>query len=88
MIWQGWQKIAQSGGTMEYTDYIPQSVPDMTLNTLMVKLQWFWSFVECGVPLDPLFPGPRWPGMVGPDRVLSMGRIELFEIKVWTNDLC
>ena len=25
--------------------------PDMTLNNLMVTLQWFWSFGECGVPL-------------------------------------
>ena len=28
----------------------------------------------------PLHPGPRWPGVVAPNRVLSMGRIELFDI--------
>ena len=25
----------------------------------------------------PLPPGPLWPGMVAPDRALSMGEIEL-----------
>ena len=25
----------------------------------------------------PLLPGPFWPGAVAPDRVLSMGQIEL-----------
>ena len=24
-------------------------------------------------------PGPLWPGVVAPDRVLSMGQIELFD---------
>ena len=28
-----------------------------------------------------LFPGPLWPGVVAPDRVLSMAYIELFDIK-------
>ena len=28
--------------------------------------------------LLPLLPGPIWPGVVAPDRVLSMGQIELF----------
>ena len=25
-------------------------------------------------------PGPLWPGVVAPERVLSMGQIELFDI--------
>ena len=25
----------------------------------------------------PLLPGPLWPGLVAPDRVLYMGQIEL-----------
>ena len=25
----------------------------------------------------PSLPGPLWPGVVAPDRVLSMGQIEL-----------
>ena len=28
-------------------------------------------------PSLPLFPGPLWPGVVAPDRTLSMGSIEL-----------
>ena len=37
----------------------------------------------------PLFPGSLWSGVVAPDRVLSMGQLELLDIKtVQTNDLC
>ena len=28
-------------------------------------------------PLLPSLPGPLWPGVVAPDRVLSMGQIEV-----------
>ena len=28
-------------------------------------------------PSLPSFPGPLWPGVVVPDRILSMGQIEL-----------
>ena len=28
----------------------------------------------------PLLPGPLCPGVLAPDRVLSMGQIELFDI--------
>ena len=31
-------------------------------------------------PLLPLHPGPLLPGVVAPERVLSMGQIELFDI--------
>ena len=27
--------------------------------------------------LFPLLPGPLWPGVVAPDKVLSVGQIEL-----------
>ena len=30
--------------------------------------------------LMPLLSGSLWPGVVAPDRVLSMGQIELFDI--------
>ena len=31
-------------------------------------------------PLLPLLPGPLLPGVVAPDKVLSMGQIKLFDI--------
>ena len=31
-------------------------------------------------PSLPLLPGPLWFGVVAPDRVLSIGQIELFDI--------
>ena len=32
--------------------------------------------IQC-TPSLPLLPGPLWPGVVAPDRVLSMGQIGL-----------
>ena len=32
------------------------------------------------VPSLPSLPGPLWSGVVAPDRVLSMGKIEQFDI--------
>ena len=32
------------------------------------------ELLECGIPLHCY---PLWPGVVAPDRVLSMGQIEL-----------
>ena len=41
-------------------------------------------------PSFPLLLDPLWPGVVAPDRMLSLGQIELLDI--WTesktNDLC
>ena len=38
--------------------------PDMTLNNLMVRFQWCWSFRECRVPLyghhSQVQSGPEW----------------------------
>ena len=31
-------------------------------------------------PSLPSLPGSLWPGMVAPDRVMSMRQIELFDI--------
>ena len=31
-------------------------------------------------PSLPSLPGPLWSGVVVPDRILSMGQIELFDI--------
>ena len=34
------------------------------------------------MPSLPSLPGPFWPGVVTPDRVLSMGQIELNSVEV------
>ena len=44
----------------------------------MLKLWEMWSIISL-----PLLPGPLWPGVVAPDRVLSMGQIELFKIELF-----
>ena len=77
--------FAQSAGVVEYTDYTsadppphPTSVLDMTLNNLMVRFQWCWSFGEYGVPLHCHSSQVHiWPWVVAPDRALSMSQIEL-----------
>ena len=48
------------------------SVPDMTLNNLIVRFQQYWCFGECGVPLHCHLFQVHWPGVVAYDRVLSM----------------
>ena len=40
----------------------------------MLELWGMWS-----TPLLPLHQDPLWPIVVAPDRVLSMGQIEMFE---------
>ena len=48
--------------------------PDMTLNSLIVRFQWYWSFGECGAPLHC---HRSLIHLVAPDRSLSIGQIEL-----------
>ena len=38
-------------------------------------------------PSLPSLPGPLWPGVVAPDEVLSMGQIELRDIKTEGNQM-
>ena len=40
--------------------------------SVMLELWGMWSTSSL-----PSLPGPLWPGVVAPDRVLSMGQIEL-----------
>ena len=48
----------------------PMSVQDMTLNDLMVRLQWYWSFGECGATLhcycSLVHCSPGWCHLMGP----------------------
>ena len=49
----------------------------------MLELWGMWS-----IPSLPLLSGPLWPGVVAPNRVPSMGPIELFDLNyVQTNDM-
>ena len=71
----------------EYPEKYDDEVP------VILELWGMWS-----PPSLPLLPGPLWPGVVVPDRVLSMGQIrltaylwltELFEIEMFlTIKLC
>ena len=47
----------------------------MTLNNLMLEL---WGMQRTFSLL--VLPGLLWPGVVAPDRVISVGRIERFDI--------
>ena len=67
--------IAQSARAVEYT---PMSILVYDAKQydgevpVMLGLWGMWS-----TPSSPLLPGPLWPGVVAPDRTLSMGKIEL-----------
>ena len=74
--------MAQLAGAIEYTDCTSAegntsqtSVQYMTLiwhMTAILELWGMWS-----IPSLPSLPGPLQPGAIVPDRVLSMGQIEL-----------
>ena len=42
---------------------------------VMLEILGMWSTWSL-----PLHPGPLWPGVLAPERVLSMGQIELLDI--------
>ena len=65
--------IAQSDGAIEYTDPPSNECPGYDAQTnsevpLMLGLWGMWS-----IPSLPLLPASLWPGVVAPDRALSMG---------------
>ena len=74
--------MAQSAGAVEYTNCISAEESDLPPNEcpeydikqsdaeapVMLELWGMWS-----TPSLLLLPGPLWPGVVEPDRVLSMG---------------
>ena len=74
------------GGAVEYTNCIsaegldsPNEYPGYDTKQfygeapVMLEL---WGMQS--TPLLPSLPGPLWPGVVAPDRALSMGQIELY----------
>ena len=77
--------VASSAGAVEYTDCFSaegldsyNECPEYDTKQsdsealVMLKLWWMWS-----TPLLLPFPGLLWPRVVIPDKVLSMGQIEL-----------
>ena len=78
---------AQSAEAVEYTDFIPAEGWDSANKCPGYDIKQFDGEVPalelwwiCSTLSFPLLPGPLWPGVVAPDRVLSMGQIELFHI--------
>ena len=80
--------MAQSAGAIEYTDCIlaegkdsPNECPGYGTKqsdgeaTVMLEL---WGMQS--TPSLPSLPGPLWPRVITPNRVLSIGQIELFNI--------
>ena len=72
--------FVQSNGALEYNDCTsaedktpPMCVLDRTLNNLMVEVPGMlglWGMRS--TPSSPLLPGSIWPGMVAPNKALSM----------------
>ena len=80
--------IAQLAGAVDDNNCISAEGQDSTMYVLditqkksdgeapvILELWGMWN-----IPSLPLLPGPLCLGVVAPDRVLSMGQIELFEI--------
>ena len=73
---------APSNGTVEFTDthlcrgvrFLPHKCPgyDIKPSDCKTKVLEIWGIQS--TPSLPLLPGPFWPGVVVPDRVLSMGQ--------------
>ncbi len=64
--------IAQSAGAVEYTDCNECPGYDTKQSDGEVPaVLGLWGMQS--TPLLPLLPGPLWPGVVAPDRALSMG---------------
>ena len=65
------ETIAQSAGAVQYTNKCPGyriKQSDVEIPAMMA----LWGMRS--TPLLPLLPGPLWPGVVAPDRVLSIGQ--------------
>ena len=67
-------------GAVEYTDCIFAGGGKLPSQTSVLDM----TALEIGgmqsTPLLPLLQGSLWPGVVAPDRVLSMSQIKVFDI--------
>ena len=83
IVWTSFLLLAQSSGAVEYTDCISAEGKDPLPPNECPVYDTKQSDGEvpvmlglCGMqstPSLPLLPGPLWPGVVAPDRALSMG---------------
>ena len=70
--------VDQLTETEEYADCISTAYDTKQSDdeaSVMLELWEMWSTTSL-----PSLPGPLWSGVVAPGRVLSMGRIEVFDI--------
>ena len=70
--------IALLAGAVEYTDCISNECPEYDIKQSDVEapvMLELWGMQS--TPSLPSLPGALWLGVVAPDRVLSMGQIEL-----------
>ena len=68
--WCTWNShLAQSAGAVEYTD-CPGYDTKQSDGEVPAVLE-LWGMRS--TPSLPSLPGPLWPGVVAPDRALSMG---------------
>ena len=75
------ESIAQSAGAVEYTDCTTAEVSDSPnecpgcdtehSDGEVIVMPELWGIRS--TPSLPLLSGPFWPGVVAPDRALSMG---------------
>ena len=74
--------LVQSAGALEYTDCVTAECPAYDTKQSdgealgMLEL---WGMRS--TPSLPLLPGWLWPEVLAPDRVLSIGQIDLFDLK-------
>ena len=73
------QYTTQTGKSPSNT---PTNVLDMILNKAP-EIQELWKMQSS--PSLPSLPGPLWPGVVVPEKVLSMGQIEILTLKLNAN---
>ena len=63
--------IVQSAGAVEYTPNMYPGYDTKQSDGEVPVMLGLWGMQS--TPLLPLLPGQLWPGVVAPDRALSMG---------------
>ena len=67
-----------------YTNYMRDMFENVNIDDILFFLKEIIVMLElwgiCSTPSLPSLPGPLWPGVTAPYRVLFMAQIELFDI--------